>query len=272
MKIIEKKIISKYENNKKCEDGIFYNNDFIVLVDGATAKGDMLWDGKTSGEYAKDIILNNIELMNYDIEANMFFEKLNEALKEGCIVELSKLSVEESINNRPRASIIVFSKYYNEVWLYGDCQCMINSQIKTRPKKIDDVLSQLRSFIINNMLLTGSSEEEIMANDLAREYIIPFLKMQFEFENKNNEFGYSVLNGFDDINNEITKYKVEKGDKVIFASDGYPILKDTLVDSENALINILEIDPLCFKANKQTKGITKGNISFDDRSYISFII
>lgn len=272
MKIIEKKIMSKYKNNRNCEDGVFYNNDFIVLVDGVTAKGDMLWDGKTSGEYSKEIIISAIDFMSYDIRANIFFEKLNLVLKKACIDKLSNLTMEENINNRPRASVIVFSKYYNEVWLYGDCQCMINSQIKTMPKKIDNLLSQLRSFIINSFLENGMTEEELVEKDLAREYIIPFLKMQFKLENTKTEFGYSVLNGFDAINHEITKYKVEKGDKVVFASDGYPILKDTLWESENSLTYILEKDPLCFKINKQTKGMTIDKISFDDRSYISFIV
>lgn len=52
------------------------------------------------------------------------------------------------------------------------------------------------------------------------------------------------------------------------ASDGYPTILENLEASEKELSRILEVDPLCIHENKSTKGIAKGNISFDDRTYI----
>ena len=54
------------------------------------------------------------------------------------------------------------------------------------------------------------------------------------------------------------------------ASDGYPVLKETLEETEEALKIVLETDPLCFRQYKSAKGLQKGNNSFDDRTYIKF--
>ena len=57
---------------------------------------------------------------------------------------------------------------------------------------------------------------------------------------------------------------------IVLASDGYPVLKGTLAESERELSEILKNDPLCYKVYCSTKGLKKGNVSFDDRSYIRF--
>ena len=60
------------------------------------------------------------------------------------------------------------------------------------------------------------------------------------------------------------------GQDIILASDGYPFLKPTLAESENALAAQLDSDPLCIRSFKATKGLASGNKSFDDRSYVRF--
>ena len=57
-------------------------------------------------------------------------------------------------------------------------------------------------------------------------------------------------------------------DSIILASDGYPVLKDNLKETENILQDILLKDPLMFREYKSTKGKLKGDVSFDDRAFI----
>ena len=66
-------------------------------------------------------------------------------------------------------------------------------------------------------------------------------------------------------------YDIPAGTEIILASDGYPYLENTLEASESKLKYILENDPLCYTLYKSTKGIQKGNVSFDDRSYVRFV-
>ena len=101
---------------------------------------------------------------------------------------------------------------------------------------------------------------------------MPFLKKQSIFANKDGYFGYAVIDGTD-INEMLIKaYSLTKGDRVVLASDGYPKLFPTLRGSEDYLAKVLKSDPLAINENKQTKMKSKESISFDDRSYLSFIV
>ena len=55
---------------------------------------------------------------------------------------------------------------------------------------------------------------------------------------------------------------------IVLASDGYPVLKRTLAESERELERIINNDPLCINLYKATKGVMQGYKSFDDRTYI----
>lgn len=57
----------------------------------------------------------------------------------------------------------------------------------------------------------------------------------------------------------------ENTKRIILATDGYPLLKPSLEESEEHLANLLKRDPLLFREFKPTKGLIKGHASFDDR-------
>ena len=106
-----------------------------------------------------------------------------------------------------------------------------------------------------------------------REAITPFLQKQMILENTLDfEFGYTVANGNGFYPKHIKEYDVKSGDVVVFATDGYPKLFDTLKESEEYLQNILQSDPRCIKEFKSTKGLEQGNNSFDDRAYVKFVV
>lgn len=264
MKIIEEFICGKQK--EACEDGLFYNDDFIVVIDGVTSKGKKKWDGKTSGEYAKDIIISQFSTINKDVTAEELITRLNKSLYDSYKNCIKKDEIIEYL----RACIIIYSKYYNEIWSFGDCQCKINSNSYQATKKIDILNSEMRSLALEYYLNNGFTINDMKNEDLGRKLILPFLKMQLYFENKKSKFGYSVLNGQKINLKHIKKYKLKAGDVVILATDGYPKLLENLEETENYLQEILQKDPLCYKENKSTKGLKEGNVSFDDRCFIKF--
>ncbi len=79
-----------------------------------------------------------------------------------------------------------------------------------------------------------------------------------------------MLNGFPIRSDRVIVHTVPPHSRLVLASDGYPVLKETLAESEAALKELIQKDPLCFRENKGTKGLVKGNGSFDDRTYIRF--
>ncbi|MCX4319949.1 hypothetical protein [Roseburia sp. 1XD42-69] len=175
MEIIEHFLCGKENNPHTCEDGLILGEHIIGVIDGVTAKGKRLWDGKKSGCYAKEI-------------------------------------------------------------------------------------------------LQGAKIEDLEQNDIGRAGIAQNLKMQFAFENKAGYFGYPVLNGMGIDKSMIKRYPVKKGDVVILASDGYPVLRESLNQCERELDNLKKNDSMCFRIFPSTKGIKPGNVGFDDRAFCRFIV
>lgn len=265
VKIIERFIRGKQDDPDQCEDGIFVNENYIAVIDGVTTKSDRRYDGRRSGRVAMEIICQALSSLSGDLDSitllNMLSAKIHEFVqKNNC-----------EKNEIPRCCIVLYQVSTKKIVRYGDCQYRINGKTYSLHKKIDRMNETLRSFVISTSLKQGMTIREIQKDDPGRKAIQPYLNTQYLYENEEGPFGYAVLNG-DPVNPDMMKeICVPSGTQVILASDGYPVVKDTLKGSETALAETLREDPLCYRINPQTKGLQKGQISYDDRSYIRFI-
>jgi len=61
---------------------------------------------------------------------------------------------------------------------------------------------------------------------------------------------------------------ISDAEDVVIATDGYIKLFRTLRDSEEHLQSLIKRDPIMIIESIKTKGMTKGNNSFDDRAYL----
>ena len=267
----EKSVISKRADGTECEDGLFISDDFICVVDGVTSKGKWTWDGHTSGYYAKELILKGMETLPADATGEEAIEYLNRCLADGYTPERREEALHNS-NEKIQANLIIYSAYKKQIWCFGDCQCIINGKFFAHEKKIDIILSNMRALYLELERICGKTEEELLAHDTGREFILPILKKESLLENAPSEYDIVNLNGFDIDTGKIIKYYLLEGDEVVLASDGYPELKTTLKESERKLAEILDKDPLCYKEYLSTKGLKEGNASFDDRTYVSFTV
>lgn len=268
MEIIEHFLCGKEGNINTCEDGLVIGKHLIAVLDGVTSKGTHLWNGKTSGCYAKDVLSNYLQ---QDVESQSAIELISNLdciLRENIQDSGEHLVCEEY----PRVAVIIYNEFYKEIWSYGDCQCRINEDVYTHSKKIDELNADLRAFYLEYQISQGVDIKELEINDLGREYIQKNLKMQFAFENKLSYFGYPIINGMGVEESMIKCYSVTEGDIVILASDGYPILRSNLNECEKQLNYIKQNDPMCFRLYRSTKGIKQGNVSFDDRAFCKFIV
>ena len=268
MKILEQFICGKENDPKTCEDGLVIEDHLIAVIDGVTAKGKHLWQGKKSGCYAKDILTEYLQNDVSKQNAAELFQNLDLVLQDAIRKEGCKLSGEDY----PRAAVIVYNDIYKEIWAYGDCQCRINAEVHTHAKKIDELNADLRAFYLEYYIEQGYTIEELQKEDFGRKAIQKNLQMQFAFENKLGDFGYPVLNGEGIESSMIRRYSVKEADTVILATDGYPVLKENLEDSEKELRRILTEDPMCFRQYRSTKGVQPGNASFDDRTFCRFVV
>ena len=246
----EKFTMSREGTEGICGDFIVDTDNFIAVIDGATPKGNRLWEGMRGDVYISHLISNAIKNMDRDITAEDAVLYINNAVKDAYKrnnVDLDTLEHEEML----QACVVIYSASRHEVWSYGDCLIRINHRDYNNIKKLDVLMSNLRAFFIESL---------------------PYLKEQGIFANTNYSFGYSVINGGTIIPKNVKVYSVQSGDRIILATDGYPKLFDTLEASEQYLELKLKEDPDCVYSLRGTKGVSSGNVSFDDRAFIGFSV
>ena len=95
---------------------------------------------------------------------------------------------------------------------------------------------------------------------------------------KRQNIDYAVVDGFKIPRQKVKVFTFDfESWTIVLASDGYPVLRPTLAQSEAALAEQRTQDPLNIGANPSapfvaTKAFSEGFTSFDDRSYIRFTI
>jgi len=277
MKIIESKIVGK-KSQEACEDGMVVTDDFIAVIDGSTSKTPKhLNPDMKNGRYAMLLISEYIrEQLKADASVDDFCQGVTEYIYNKVY---QPLGVAERLAQHPEerltASAILYSRARREVWMVGDCQAIIGGKLYENGKPYEEKIAQKRVELIQQ----GMSPAE------ARKQIEPLLvRAMLEGQNKT----YTVIDGFPiyregvrvvplkmkQASNDIETYLEEHSKpisspyEVVLASDGYPFLKPTLAESEEALAKQIANDPQNIKTFIATKGIVEGNKSFDDRTYV----
>lgn len=254
----------KEEDQALCEDGVYTGEHYMAVLDGVTAKGQKTIEGMTTGAFAVKKLLEELDRLEPELTAAQAVEQLNAALARCYDVPFEEVEPCE----RLQANIALYSCRRKEVWLFGDCQAMVNERRLENPKKVDRVLAEARALVLELDALEGRAAPD--GEDPGRQFILPLLRRQALLANRPGEFGYDVLDGGPIQAQRVKVFPVRRGDHVVLASDGYPRLFSSLKESEEYLRRVLEKDPLCIGENRQTKGLAPGAASFDDRAYLSF--
>lgn len=277
MKVIESKIEGK-KSPESCEDGLVVTADFIAVIDGSTSKTPHhLSPDMKNGRYAMVLIS---EYIQHELKPESTVEDFCEGVTSYIYNKVYRQQgIEEQMQAHPEerltASAILYSKAKNEVWMVGDCQAIIGGKLYENNKPFEDIVARRRVELIRQ----GFTPQE------ARKTIEPLLiQAMLEGQNKN----YTVIDGFPiyqkgmkvvSLNAPQKNVETDVADslplptkEIVLASDGYPFLKPTLTESEEALAHLLAYDPQCTHEFIATKGIVVGNKSFDDRTYIRFQI
>ena len=270
MNVIEKSIIGK-KSQEACEDGLVVTDDFIAVIDGRTSKtpGHLNPDMK-NGRYAMMLVSQYIrEELRPEATVDDFCQGVTDYIYNKVY---EPLGVTERLMCHPEerltASAILYSSARKEVWMVGDCQALIGGRLYDNAKPYEQEIAARRVALIAE----GLSPAE------ARKQIEPLLiEAMLSGQNKN----YTVIDGFPLYRAGIMVVPVSSSEiihassdavsassEIVLASDGYPFLKPTLAESEEALANQIANDPQNISCFIATKGLVEGNKSFDDRTYI----
>lgn len=270
MKIVEQFIQSKTGDLSVCEDGIFVGKNYVAVIDGATSATKQKYDGRTTAQVAKDVLLGALEDLPVDIQALDGVMQLDDAITDWYRENNIYDSMRDNPSERCFASAVIFNGKQRQLWMVGECHALADGKHITNNKYMDQLFAGVRAFILEAELLKGKTVEELIENDIGRAYILPLLVEQTLFQNSEDKtFGFGSFDGFYNRARGVKTVDMSPNTEyVVLASDGYPELYPTLTQSEDALQRLLRTDPLCFRQNKQVRAFPKGAASFDDRSYV----
>lgn len=254
-----------------CEDGLVVTDKHVAVIDGSTSKAkQQLEKGIRNGRLAMLLLKEVVESLPYDASLEFFCREATHKFQE--TYERHGIDRERLMaypEERLTASIVLFSCYHDEIWMVGDGQCMVGNKYYDNPKPEEERIAKKRSAIINHMIASGKCDiASLRENDKGREVIVSEIIETCHWQN----ISFSVVDGFDIAMEKVKIIPTTRPCEVILSTDGYPFLHSTLAESEQALENLLAEDPLCINKYMATKGMMKGQSSFDDRTYVRFLI
>ena len=276
MKVIEKFLKGKFNNEELCEDGICVTDDFIAVIDGVSSQSHFKYENKKLGKIICDILLEAIPKLDNEFDCYQSIDFLNDYVLEFYKKHDIFEKISDDSANQPSASVIIYSKKHNQIWLIGDCMALYGDNILENKLEVNELYTKIRIVTIEYFLSTGYTEEQLLEEDIARKFVQNLSKRQPYIRNKiyNSKYDYAVIDGFNKPNKKLIKcIDVPSNIKeIVFVSDGYRKPFATLKEAEENLKYIKEVDPLCYKEFAYERGFYKNQESYDDRSYIRFKI
>lgn len=172
----------------------------------------------------------------------------------------------------PTASVVIYAASRREVWQIGDCPFLLDDVEYRGSKAVDSLLSAWRARAVRRLLAEGFTPDSLLENDLGRAAILPYLQRQQRLQNVEpcrQRRAYGVVDGQKIPEDFLRVYPLTSSPHtLVLASDGYPRLFPTLTETEAYLKQLLQQDPLCIGPLCGTKGLHRGQVSFDDRTYL----
>lgn len=254
-------------NEATCEDGVVVTDDFAAVVDGSTSKSSFqLHPTLSNGQYAMQKVCEVVGSLPRTTSLEEFCKTVTQQFQETFHfmgIDLALLSSHPE--NRPTASAAIYSRYREEIWLVGDCQCLVNNVFHDNPKPHESSIAAHRARLIEQWLHEGKeSISSLRIKDRGREMIVQDIVATCSRQNKD----FAVIDGWPIAIEKVKVIVAGKAAEIVLSTDGYPWLYPSLARTESALKKLLEEDPLCIRTYQATKGQMAGYSSFDDRCYL----
>ncbi len=224
---------------------------------------------RSNGRYAMQLISRYIKSMPKNTTCEAFLRGVTAYIRKHYKKSLLP-QLTEHPEDRITASAAVYSRLSREIWMIGDCQCLVGGEYYDNPKPAEAELAALRADEVRRQMAQGTTLDDLLQNDTARPIIIPRMIETMRQQN----ITYSVIDGFPIPRQHVRIITLDfQPWEIVLATDGYPFLCPTLQESEKRLHQQRETDPLNIGPEFQaTKGFHPGTNSFDDRAYIRFSV
>ena len=239
----------------------------MAVIDGSTSKSQYRHSlFRSNGRYAMQLTARYISKMPKNTTSEAFFRGVTAYIRKHYKKSMLPRLAEHP-EERLTCSAVIYSRLNREIWMVGDCQCLINGELFDNPKPAEAELAAMRAEEVKRLLALGVTQDELLRNDTARPVIIPRMLETMRQQN----ITYSVIDGFPIDRLHVLIIPLDfRPWEIVLASDGYPVLCPTLQESEEQLKKQREKDPLNIGRFQATKAFHPDFNSFDDRSYIRF--
>ncbi|MBE3559895.1 MAG: hypothetical protein IMW89_11810 [Ktedonobacteraceae bacterium] len=220
---------------------------------------------------AAETIADAFERMPADVTARQAVDLLTAAISDLYRQHEVGESVQADPVQRAIAVFVAISLSRREIWLVGDCQSLVNGELFTCLKEVDSIIANARSLFLEAEIAQGRTIAELREHDSGREFILPLIRRQMVFQNRpdRGQYWYAAIGGFAVPDEGIVVHPLPPDTTtIVLASDGYPVLRGTLAESERELEQVLREDPLLFRRYRSVKGLVRDSVSFDDRAYV----
>lgn len=266
MIIIEQSLVPK-SPEKKSEDGLVVSPDFIAVIDGSTSKSAYRHSiFRSNGRQAMRLVSRFLRQAPKQMTCHEFLRGVTAYIRKH-YPKSRMTQFAEHPEDRLTCSAIIYSRLQRQIWMIGDCQCLLDGQLLENPKPAEAVYAAKRAEKARQLIAAGATVDELRTHDAARDFILPDIIESTKGQNVD----YSVIDGFPIPEQLVPVYTLDfQPHRLVFATDGYPFLRPTLAESERLLDEQRRNDPLNIGTFQASKAFMQGQESFDDRTFISF--
>ena len=147
----------------------------------------------SNGRYAMHLVSRYIRRMPADTSCQQFCKGVTHSIARHYWLRFPKQRMAEHPEERLTASAVIYSRLRREVWLVGDCHCLIGGQYYDNPKPYEQPLAEMRAAKVVSLMAEGYTESQLrQSHDPAREVMIPTMLEDM----KNQNVTYAVIDGF----------------------------------------------------------------------------
>lgn len=167
-KIVNKESYSagKYEGHN--DDDIYIGKNFAAVIDGVSHRSSILVDGKQI-KMAQIITeaIRKVDRPDAPVYAKtLSFEEFVKFINLYIQEYLQRHGVGEAAG-KLEATGAIYSRFHNQIWVVGDCKAIFDGKVVQNPLKIDEVVVDIRTKLIEALLQEGYSEQELIKNDIS---------------------------------------------------------------------------------------------------------
>jgi hypothetical protein len=266
VEVVESCVVGK-DPGRDCEDVLVETDAFVAVIDGATDETGAIFGGRSGGRFAADVIAATIRTLPSSATAREFADQMTSKLREAIRREAGEL---DGSTRWPVASVACLSAYRRQVWRIGDCSLAVGDRVYPGAKRVDDASYGFRAVVNAALLESGVDLETVLVEDPGARFSKPLYDLQQHLANTTGPWGYGCVNGTPVPDEHVEIFDIAANvEEVVLASDGYPEVAASLVETERRLTELLEEDPAAIGALwKIGKSLKPGAAGPDDRAYV----